>query len=186
MGKKTTWGGRDGFTLVDEESLLQTREEPILGDLLTTYRNLRENYEYRLRYEEAGKFFVREMELKRNYVEVKGERYYTISRKNWINRNFSFIGFYYWLCAYGESYARPFLWSIPILFVSWMYWAGYMPFFHPSPILNVRKAIEQSVADFVQLKSDSGADIFFRILSAPILGTLFIAFRRKFERRFRH
>lgn len=185
FGQKTTWGG-DGFTLVDEENLIQTREEPILGDLLTTYRNLRENYEYRLRYEEAGKFFVREMELKRNYVEIKGERYYTILRKNWINRNFSFIGLYYWLCKYGESYTRPFLWSIPILVASWIYWTGNMPAFHPSPILSAHKAVGQSVADFVQLKSDTGADIFFRILSAPILGTLFIAFRRKFERRFRH
>jgi uncharacterized protein YjbI with pentapeptide repeats len=42
-----------------------------LGELLALYRNLRENYEYRLRYEEAGQFFVREMELKRNYKEVE-------------------------------------------------------------------------------------------------------------------
>jgi hypothetical protein len=38
-----------------------------LGSVKTIYRNLRENYEYRLRYDEAGKFFIREMELTRNY-----------------------------------------------------------------------------------------------------------------------
>jgi len=36
-----------------------------LSAVLAIYRNLRENYEYRLRYEEAAEFFVREMELKR-------------------------------------------------------------------------------------------------------------------------
>ena len=35
------------------------------------YRNLRENYEFRLRYDEAGKFFIKEMELKRRYREEK-------------------------------------------------------------------------------------------------------------------
>jgi len=34
---------------------------------------LRENYEFRLRYDEAGKFFIREMELKRRYREVISE-----------------------------------------------------------------------------------------------------------------
>ena len=41
-----------------------------LNRVLGIYRNLRENYEYRMRYDEAGKFFIREMELKRNYREV--------------------------------------------------------------------------------------------------------------------
>ena len=37
---------------------------------MAVYRNLRENYEYRLRYDEAGKFFIKEMELKRKYREI--------------------------------------------------------------------------------------------------------------------
>jgi hypothetical protein len=37
---------------------------------MAVYRNLRENYEFRLRYDEAGKFFIREMELKRKYREA--------------------------------------------------------------------------------------------------------------------
>ena len=36
-------------------------------NLLTIYRNLRDNYEYNMKYEEAGQFFIREMNLKRNY-----------------------------------------------------------------------------------------------------------------------
>jgi hypothetical protein len=37
--------------------------------VLSVYRNLRENYEFRLRYDDAGKFFIKEMELKRKYRE---------------------------------------------------------------------------------------------------------------------
>jgi hypothetical protein len=33
-----------------------------LGDIMAVYRNLRENYECKLRYDEGGKFFIREME----------------------------------------------------------------------------------------------------------------------------
>jgi uncharacterized protein YjbI with pentapeptide repeats len=42
-----------------------------IEDVLSIYRNLRENYEFQLRYDEAGKFFIREMELKRNYRRTK-------------------------------------------------------------------------------------------------------------------
>jgi hypothetical protein len=41
-----------------------------LGSIKAVYRSLRENYEYRMRYDEAGQFFIREMELKRKYREV--------------------------------------------------------------------------------------------------------------------
>jgi hypothetical protein len=41
-----------------------------LGSILVVYRNLREYYEYRMRYDEAGEFFIREMEVKRKYREI--------------------------------------------------------------------------------------------------------------------
>ena len=41
-----------------------------LGGVLAVYRNLRENYEYRLKYDEAGEFFIREIEMKRNYRQI--------------------------------------------------------------------------------------------------------------------
>jgi uncharacterized protein YjbI with pentapeptide repeats len=46
-----------------------------LGSVMAVYRNLRENYEFRLRYDEAGQFFIREMELKRNYRQVRPKNY---------------------------------------------------------------------------------------------------------------
>lgn len=40
-----------------------------IGNILSLYRNLRENFEFNLRYNEAGRFFVREMEIRRKYSE---------------------------------------------------------------------------------------------------------------------
>jgi len=45
-------------------------EKISLSSVMPIYRNLRENYEFRLKYEEAEKFFIREMEIKRNYSEI--------------------------------------------------------------------------------------------------------------------
>ena len=42
-----------------------------MGGIVTVYRNLRENYEQSFRYEEADKFFLREMKLKRRYREKR-------------------------------------------------------------------------------------------------------------------
>jgi hypothetical protein len=52
-----------------------------LGTVMAVYRNLRENYEFRLRFDEAGQFFFKEMELKRKYreeeINLKEERFGT-------------------------------------------------------------------------------------------------------------
>lgn len=44
-----------------------------MGLVLSIYRNMRENYEFRLRYDKACKFFVKEMGLKREYMEIEPE-----------------------------------------------------------------------------------------------------------------
>jgi hypothetical protein len=96
-----------------------------LGGIITIYRNLRENYEYSLRYEEADKFFKREMEIKRLYREKileKANTYtYTIIRNGRFRRNFSLTGLYYHISEYGQNYKRPallavFFVSLPILY----------------------------------------------------------------------
>lgn len=60
---------------------------------MAVYRNLRENYEYRLRYDEAGKFFIKEMELKRQYRQVKNisgydSSNYNVVRNGWLKKFF--------------------------------------------------------------------------------------------------
>ena len=77
---KITWAGKkDKFTIIEEEWLedskkeknhIEKRRKVSLGGVLSVYRNLRENYEFRLQFDEAGKFIIREMELKRKYRQV--------------------------------------------------------------------------------------------------------------------
>jgi hypothetical protein len=71
---------------------------------MAVYRNLRENYEYKLRYDEEGKFLIREMELKRNYRVVSlasGE--HIIKKKSWLRHFFSLTGLHYHISSYGED-----------------------------------------------------------------------------------
>lgn len=82
FGSKVKWGN-EGFTIIEEKWLMDklsnkpTEErnndkgQSVNTELvLSVYRNLRENYEFRLRYGDAGKFFIKEMELKRKYREA--------------------------------------------------------------------------------------------------------------------
>jgi hypothetical protein len=41
-----------------------------LESTMAVYRNLRENHEFRFRYDESSQFFIREMEIKRKYREI--------------------------------------------------------------------------------------------------------------------
>jgi hypothetical protein len=133
-----------------------------LSRVLAIYRNLRENYEYRMRYDEAGKFFIREMELKRNYREVSSIPYFRqkiarslnkLFRKKidsdsnldsnlteskviyngWLRRNLSLTGLYHFFFMYGESLRGPFIFLLlPLFIISTL----YMLIRNPPPSLN--------------------------------------------------
>jgi hypothetical protein len=81
-----------------------------------------------MRYDEAGQFFIREMELKRKYREVissKDDSFEVkVKRNNWFRRNlFSLTGWYYHLSRYGESIWRPTLAGIIIIVLSTLFWS---------------------------------------------------------------
>jgi hypothetical protein len=84
-------------------------EEVSLESAMAVYRNLRENYEYRLRYDEAGKFFIKEMELKRKYrnVRSKNSNGFEVKENCRFRRNLSLTGIYYHFSNYGESIVKP-------------------------------------------------------------------------------
>jgi hypothetical protein len=161
------------------------------------YRNLRENYEYRLRYDEAGQFFVREMEIKRKYRE-KFSTYIgkDIPKKNnWLRRNFSFIGLYHNICNYGESTTRPLILFGIIMSLSTAYW--FVSSSVSSPLKDLLTSsctepllfcsLERTFSDIVGFPEKGIIiDYITRISSIIVLATLFLPFRRKFERRFRH
>jgi uncharacterized protein YjbI with pentapeptide repeats len=129
FGDRIRWGGEDEFTIVEEEWLRKakaedehTLENMSLELVLSVYRNLRENYEFRLRYDDAGKFFIKEMELKRRYREVKSENGLEINENKWFRRHFSLNGLYYHLSRYGESISRPAIIGAITIFLSTLFW----------------------------------------------------------------
>jgi uncharacterized protein YjbI with pentapeptide repeats len=205
---EVVWGkGKDNrYKVIDEERFEEYFEkfpgQVTLGDVKTIYRNLRENYEFRLRYEEAGRFFVREMELKRNYREFNSEGNYKIKRNGWFRRNVSLAGLYYHLSRYGESLFRPAVLGIMIVSLSILYWSmqSNPSTLQPSFIYDgvsqlgnsthLGKALERSVADSFPFLSLGSAvvlqDYIIKSLSILSFGLLAIALRRKYERKFRH
>jgi hypothetical protein len=159
FGKDISWGGEDGFTIVEEvwlkehgkkadknENERSERVAPGLELVLSVYRNLRENYEFRLSYDDAGKFFIKEMELKRKYRDGHPtsafrlklialakklkrdndsslpEVQYGLKEKGRFERNFSLTGLYYHLSRYGESISRPAAVGVITVFLSTLFW----------------------------------------------------------------
>ena len=81
--------------------------EGIALDLvLYVYRRLRENYEFNLKFGEAGTFFIKEMELKRKYRTISGSND-LVKKNDWFRRHFSLTGLYYHFSTYGESIKKP-------------------------------------------------------------------------------
>jgi hypothetical protein len=105
--------GNESYKFVikeDKDKLkIYPNKEVSLESVMAVYRNLRENYEYRLRYDEAGKFFTKEMELKRKYRNVRSKTSHDFEVKEncWFRRNLTLTGLYYRFCNYGESIAKP-------------------------------------------------------------------------------
>ena len=191
------WGGDKGFTVIDErelESKLKKKkagveDNPDLESIKAIYRNLRENCEYRLRYDEAGQFFIRELELKRNYSRNdKGE----IGKTHWLRRNFSLTGFYR-LATYGEKFRMPILFIMSVIlgafFVSISQINSAVIAEHnQNVILAVGNATEKVVTTFLQLRNEHliWSDYIIKVLGIVSLGLFAIPLRRKFERKFRH
>ncbi len=122
---KTRWSKDNRFKVVEEEELeieleYCKNQRSNLEEILSVYRNLRENYEIRRRYDEAGKFFIREMEIKRKYrIESKDTEGYKIKKNHPVRRNvFSLIGWYHILSNYGESLKRPTIAGIMIVILA--------------------------------------------------------------------
>ena len=150
---------------------------------MAVYRNLRENYEFRLRFDEAGQFFFKEMELKRKYreeetISEQGKRSTVIKRNGLVRRNLSLTGLSYHFSNYGESILKPTAIGIIIVGLSTFFWLiqnnpiaePYFPiitvnklhnFINVTQIWNSThslKAIERSLGDFLPVIS-LGSDI---------------------------
>ena len=196
----TTWGGNDGYTVFDARELKDNPSKSNLTLVLAVYRNLRENYEFQLMYEEAGQFFIKEMELKRIYYQDRNNNN-TTKVKNW-KRYFSVTNCYNILCSYGESFKRVSAWSIALFVSALLYFfivsdiselaqnkslrnADYVTEVTKNLFPRFEISLERTLGSFFHIEGRL-ADYVVRVASLPILGTMFIVLRRRFERRFRH
>ena len=163
-----------------------------LNGVITIYRNLKENYEHSLRFEEADRFFIREMELKRRFRETSKGDSYVIRGNGWLRRNLSLTGLYYHISEYGLNYKRPLLIAIAFLLGQILYslWQAN-PLFQPSltyqGLSQTLNTTGQTLSNTFQIESENIGDFFVKFLTIPVLGALAIAaLKRTFEKKLGH
>ncbi len=146
------------------------------------YRRLRMSYEKKYMFAEAGDFFIGEMEMRRKNVAVDDKWLNPVIL--WYRRNFCILGIYKHLNDYGENYRRPILFGI-ILILSYpiliyLYSDGVNIYSLINNVYNLYPSdLKDSFASFFQI---SNRYIIERVLSLPILGSFYIALKRRFER----
>jgi len=163
---------------------LKIFEEVNLGNVLAFLRGLRENHDYYMKYEESGRFFIEEMELRRLSKKAKG------GIEGWAD--WLILTIYKALGLYGESYLRPLIWAAILIVLTAVcriplaLWISA----NLEPLIFIKEFLKQlklSLAALIYLRWDESLPTLIeRIISIPILGTLYISFRRRFERRMRH
>jgi len=162
---------------------LEIFEEVDLGNVLAFLRGLRENHDYYMKYEESGKFFIEEMDLRRLSKKDEG------GIEGWAD--WLILTIYNGLSKYGESYLGPLIGIvilIPLTAVCRILLALWTGANLNSTLINeFLKQLKISLAALIYLRWDETLPTLIeRIISIPILGTLYISFRRRFERRMRH
>ena len=199
--EKIIWGDPDKYLIYDAKKLQENLNHGKLTSILATYRNLRENYEFRLMYEEASQFFIKEMDFKRIYFEESSDKGIVKIPKR--KRYLSLINIYNIFCQYGESLTRVVLW-ISLLFIgSTLYFficpdTSILEKIKPMGDIDYSKeitynlwfriqvSIERTLTSFLQINNHNLFDLMIRIVSLPLFGMSFVVLRRKFERKFRH
>lgn len=181
--------------IIYDEWLLENNQEPSLQleDIMDIYRNLRENHDFYLKYEIAGEFFVREMELKRKYRKNKTSSSKETIPKKWYEK-FSIYGIYNIISQYGHSIYRPVYISIPILSIFTFLFCienSSNKEFADSTFQEIfLDAIFRTITSFFPFysigKDVNYLDIILRLILLPLSGSFFIALKRKLERKFRH
>jgi len=180
-----------------EERLLEKNDETKINleSIKNIYRDLRDNFDLNLRYDIAGKFFVREMELKRIYREKRLEGKLITAKKPICHRILTLYWLYNILAQYGQSYYRPLYFAIPIIAIgTFFFWMECTE----QEIIGLEEPCDDSLAYafirslssfipfFTFTKTPGILDYALRLALLPISGTFFIALRRRFERKLRH
>jgi uncharacterized protein YjbI with pentapeptide repeats len=158
------------------------------------YWGLRHNYEKSGRYAEAGDFYISEMEMRRLQNSPpplrKGSKMtiwerirWTILSWGWWRRNLlSPLAIYKYLSLYGESYTLAGLWILGTIFLFTFLRTLLPPQGGPSPDI-LDNPLTRSILALFQLRGEETIDNIERIIGAILTGNLFIALRRRLERR---
>lgn len=187
---RTKWDGDRHNRIYDVHLFYSNPTPDGFVAALGVLRTLRDNHEYHLMYRTAGRFFVQEMDMKRNYF-LRGN---TVSRHFLTSRIFSLTGLYFWICGYGESFKRVGT-CVTLLFGAALGYFALQCELQPVPdpvyaSLSVWEKVsmhlKRTLAAFFPLGGGDLPDYVVRITSIPLLGTLFIVIRRRFERKLRH
>jgi hypothetical protein len=174
------WARKNGRLVVADETHIGKDKSATYSAVAQLYRRLRRNYETNYRFAEAGDFFIGEMEMRRHDVNTnfKNEKIRNIVL--WFKMNFFLLGLYKHLSLYGESYVRPAIGAI-IVIVSYpmlMHWLFNASL--PQSDNFLYTYLRTSAASFFQMDNTYVAE---RILGFLLLGLLFIALKRNFERK---
>ncbi len=158
---------------VDIDIIHDVMRDVTLDNVLIVYLMLRENFEYYVDYDTAGKFFVGEMETRRRTSSSRPDKF--------------ILCLYKTLALYGQSYIRPLLFLIGLIMGFSLLRIGLNLFLQDMLSGNiVADSIWKSVAVSSQFRGIEWVDILQWILSIPLLVLFGLALRRRFERRFRH
>jgi uncharacterized protein YjbI with pentapeptide repeats len=137
------------------------------------YNQLRKNYEMHLHFTEASHFFIGEMEAIRRSRWSKG-----------IEGKLASIPYllYKYIASYGENVFLPLVFWTPIIIILFAVWRILVSNCY-DPQCMIDRVIDSIAAYFQVPRNTLQQDIIERILAVPILGSAFIALRRRFERR---
>lgn len=186
----TQWDDDHRYNIHDVRAF---RSDPEAGKFLSTLgvlRSLRDNYEYYLMYRDAGQFFAQEMELRRMFFLRRG----TILPHSVLHRIFSLTGLYCWICGYGESFKRVGIWAALLFTTSLAYFTLQTELMLKDGTsyasLDIFEKfgmhLKRTLAAFFPLGGGDLPDYAIRVASVPLLGTMFVVIRRRFERKMRH
>lgn len=164
-----------------DELIVALGRERFSDDLMTgtsdsvaqLYRSLRDKYEKERRYHEAGDFFRAEMDVRRKYTESKTDK--------------ALLVFYNELSRYGESIGLPILWSILFIITS----AFLVTLIQFSP-----QTLSELISNLITIALPTVLMAFYpfgvanefylfliKIVGSLLIGTIFIAAKRKLERK---
>ena len=189
-GAHAIWNKK--WRIHDERILESENSDPALNleNVCGVYRDLRDNFDQQLRYDVAGGFFVREMEMGRKY---KIDEHGHVVQKPPCRRILTWHAAYNVLAEYGQSRGRPPLFlALTLAAGSLLLWCG-TGVLHGLEIPcedGPGDAVLRSLVAMVPLPLSghpaSPVDMGLKVAALPAVATFLVALRRRFEKTRRH